>query len=386
MAELTLAPTVLRWARETYGLELLEAADVLGVSTATLEAWEAGELTPSLPELRAMADRYKRQLATLLMARPPTVDEPRVADLRRRSDFTPPRLTPGMHMALRTARRQQLTLARLIEDAGRLQLASGMVTSNSSPEVTAAEQRSRLDVTLEDQAGWSNVSAAFRAWRSLLEEQGVLILQLTFGEEDIRGFSLPDDLVPTIAINTQDAVAGRTFSLFHEFCHLLLGEGGVCAPSVAMRYPTTSESIERFCNRFAGAFLVPLDALLGLSEARRLGEMAELPVESDFRALRDTFKVSSQVLWYRLHEAGLVDDQRYRDLWVRWAVQGPPPPRQGGTGRDRAQLSLDMNGRRFVNAVVEAEYRGHLSFADAIDSVRVRSNEWEHLAALARAE
>jgi transcriptional regulator with XRE-family HTH domain len=65
----TVNPEILSWARETAGLTLEAAAEELdihdtrGITAAQrLAALETGEVTPSRPILRRMAEKYRRPL------------------------------------------------------------------------------------------------------------------------------------------------------------------------------------------------------------------------------------------------------------------------------------------------------------------------------------
>ena len=71
-------PDILRWARETAGLTLGEAADRIALGAARgadgaqrLAALEAGEVTPTRPLLVRMAKQYRRPLLTFYLAAPP---------------------------------------------------------------------------------------------------------------------------------------------------------------------------------------------------------------------------------------------------------------------------------------------------------------------------
>ncbi|MGZ9034940.1 MAG: ImmA/IrrE family metallo-endopeptidase [Rhodospirillales bacterium] len=58
---------------------------------------------------------------------------------------------------------------------------------------------------------------------------GVLVFQATRVEMDeVRGFSIAEPVLPVIVVNRKDAPSGRTFSLLHEFTHLLLRRSGIC--------------------------------------------------------------------------------------------------------------------------------------------------------------
>jgi len=74
--------------------------------------------------------------------------------------------------------------------------------------------------------------------------------------EEIRGFSLVrEERPPVIVISSQDSPNGRIFTLFHEYSHILLEESGLCIPSEVI--DKGQQDVEKFCNEFAGNFLVP---------------------------------------------------------------------------------------------------------------------------------
>ena len=52
---------------------------------------------------------------------------------------------------------------------------------------------------------------------------------------------------------------------------------------------------------------------------------------------------------------------------------------------DRPERSLNTNGRRFVSMIMEAEDRGLISFADALDYLRIKERELPKLIELASA-
>jgi Zn-dependent peptidase ImmA (M78 family) len=69
-------------------------------------------------------------------------------------------------------------------------------------------------------------------------------------------------------LNGGDAQVGRTFSLLHELCHLILRDGGLCLPGDDRIREETD--LEALCNRVAGATLVPAESLLAEPIVRRV--------------------------------------------------------------------------------------------------------------------
>lgn len=75
-------PNILRWARETAGLTLEEAADKLNLNEARgisgedrLAAYEGGETVPSRPLLVRMSKQYRRPLIAFYLSSIPRTAE-----------------------------------------------------------------------------------------------------------------------------------------------------------------------------------------------------------------------------------------------------------------------------------------------------------------------
>src|ERR1700738_295853 len=80
--EALVEPDMLRWARETAGLSLEQAARSEQTSQKKIEAWESGDKRPSMSQLRRMAVAYKRLLSDFYLPAPPA-ENPLPHDFRR---------------------------------------------------------------------------------------------------------------------------------------------------------------------------------------------------------------------------------------------------------------------------------------------------------------
>src|SRR5690606_22504959 len=125
--------------------------------------------------------------------------------------------------------------------------------------------------------------------------------------DDCRGFTIYDDRnAPIIVVNkTEDYDPARTFTLIHEYCHLLLREPGISDQD-------DRNPVEAFCNRFASAFLMPRAILREL-----LPNWPNQPVEWDFDDIVSwsaRLKVSQQALALRLESLGIAPVGYYQRL------------------------------------------------------------------------
>ena len=316
-------PRVLRWARESVGVGRQEAADRLSVEAVLIEAWEEGDEQPTFGALRELSTFYRRPMAAFLLTDLPK-DPPAPADFRAAKNGSRYLLTPATRHALNRAFERREVAAEL-ERAEHDRRATGrpvLDDERTPPAVAASEIRAKLGITIDEQRAWKNPNRALNAWRRALERQGVLVFAMTMPRNEVRGFSISGaGGPPVIVLNTADTEPGRIFTLFHEYGHVLMGTGGICLPSTAPER-LSLEGRELYCNRLAGAVLVPAEILRATPEAIRLGG-AEMPTDGAISAVAGTFSVSKQVLWYRLRDLGMISRQRFAAKWPGWLSQKP---------------------------------------------------------------
>jgi len=245
-------PEVLRWARESAGYSLRQAADKINIDKWYLETVEGGSELLSLREAERAADAYERPLAALFLPEPPD-EEPQEVQFRRLPGTPSP---PWGHEIQLTARKvtERQTAAREIYEALEESPPWPRVAESftSAPrESLAARARQVLSVAREEQRSWTQDKyASLRGWRTAVEALGVLVMQQgPVSIDEMRGFaSLEPSAVPAILVNSKDDPRARAFTLIHEFGHLILASRGE---------QTVGNRAERWCEEFAGRVLMP---------------------------------------------------------------------------------------------------------------------------------
>ena len=114
--------------------------------------------------------------------------------------------------------------------------------------------------------------------------------------EELSGFSLLQGELAAICINDNEATEGaKIFTLFHEYCHLLLRQTGISDQN-------EENEVEKFCNRFAASFLIPKQALLQLiGDVSRPCDFSD----RDVKRFSNRFKVSNSAMALRLEKLKL---------------------------------------------------------------------------------
>ncbi|MCM5555320.1 XRE family transcriptional regulator [Pleomorphomonas sp. NRK KF1] len=297
----TIKPALLVWARETAGYDLLTAAQKLGVEEVKIVAWESGEDQPSIPQLRKLAELYKRPLAVFYLSAPPLTFQP-MHDFRRLPDFGGRHFSPELTLEIRSAQQRRELALELIDDADGAPQRFELSTSiKEDPEKVGAFVRGALGIDYQLQARWRDPRVAFHAWRSRVEDKGVLVFQASRVESsEASGFAVWADVLPVIVVNRKDVYPRRVFSLLHELTHLMLHQSGVSDLDANGARPIDDERLEMFCNHVAGAALVPEDLLLGETIVLERGFGRHEWSDPEIKSLALTYSVSRETIVRRL--------------------------------------------------------------------------------------
>ena len=362
-------PAVLKWARESAGLGVQQTAKRLNSSTETVEGWETGSKQPTIRALETLATMFKRPLAAFFLPEPPR-EQPIPTDFRVLPGKERPALSKKTRLAIRRAQRLQALAKEMLEE---MHIAERPVTARTTlradPEKVARTERERLGIGLEVQFGWERPSEAFRAWREAVEALNVLVFQFSMPLTEARGFSLTDTELPAIVVNGSDIMPARTFTLFHEYAHLMLETGGLCLLNESLGID--SIPVEKFCNHFAGALLVPAEALLGDDRLRRGLPPGGLD-EADLIAIANRFKVSRQVIWRRMLVTRLISSGIYRARLSSWEREATKAPQRARFWLPPARRCVQERGRMFGSLVLEAKDRDLITYKDVADFLSIR--------------
>lgn len=368
-----ITPSVLDWAISESGYSHKEIADAIGVSIETFEQWKSGDPKPTLTQARKLATKLHRPLASFLLPSPPH-SRPLAVEFRKPLGQQR-KLRPIERQHLRRAARLQEILSWVATELGMSVLQTPSESLNESPVSVAKRTRDLLHVSATSQMAWPSSSMAFDYWRAALESSGHIVFLFSLGKDSCRGFSIWDDYAPVVAINTAWNEEARIFTLFHEFGHLITRTSSACVESI--RTSTNADPVERWCERFAAAVLMPASAIEG-----SLAEYGWRPGDSITNLtlasrIARRFRVSLRAAVIRLIELGTAS----------WELYDAIPPISdkkgeggGGGGRKRAQIREDQFGSRATSLLVKAVEKDVLSRSQAIDFLDIPDTAFDALA------
>jgi Zn-dependent peptidase ImmA (M78 family)/DNA-binding XRE family transcriptional regulator len=358
-------PDVLRWARETVGVTLSDAATRAGVSEARILAWESGEEEPTVAKLRALAKLYQRPLSVFFLPRPPTTFDA-MRDFRRLPGIADHAWSRPLHKVYRRALEQQTVAAELLEADNETPDASvPRATLDIPTEDAGTMARRALGVSFGKQFAWLRPEESFAGWMEAVEATGVYVLRTSeVALEEMRGFSISTGPIPIIFVNALDFPRGQVFTLLHEFAHLMLREGGLCD----LLEPDSGQGrqVEAWCNAVAAATLMPASAFLDNDVLRPPGVrtwddevLSQLSARwgaSREAVLRRLVTLHRATMAFYLqkrveYQAAYAQHREEERLRRKQSRGGPPPYRMAV--RDR--------GRPYVRLVLDAYQRDQIT-------------------------
>lgn len=380
-AEALINPELLVWARESANLTIPEAASKVQVAPERLEEWESGNGRPSIAKLRELGRVYHRPIAIFYLPRAPKTFMA-MRDFRRLSGTVAARASYQLQFEMRRAHDRREIALELLDDLGeRPPRFVGEISAGTDPDDAAALLRGYIGVGREEQLSWRAPHEALNAWRTALEHAGLLVFQaFRVDLEEMRGFSIAEDPLPVIVVNSADTPLGRTFSLAHELAHVALRRGGVCdMVDDASRSPE-EQSLEVFCNRVAASVLLPADWILQDTEVRQHRGMEWS--DTDIRRLARRYSVSREAFVRRLLTLRKTDESFYRRKREelieeyrrkREEQKGFAPP---------DAVALARAGDYFTRVVLDSYHREYITSADVADYLDVKL---KHLDTIERA-
>jgi Zn-dependent peptidase ImmA (M78 family) len=356
-------PTMLIWMREQSGFnDPGEVDKELDLADGTIASWEQERSDPTIANLRLVTRLYDYPLSYCFLSATPI--QPPITDYRGRSLNGNKTFSRETMQALREFRRL-VRLSRVLHEM------SGTDTefkkrANSeqmnSPLALAAGEMVQLGITKEQRDSWKDSWDAFWSWRLAIEGQGIITISLPLPSKECRGAAIYEESsVPSVLTNSNEASTAQSFTLLHEYAHLIRRSSGLV---VCDQFPSEEET---FANRFAAFILVPTELLRAELNSKGLNIHREWWSDDQLRDLARPFRVSLDVIAIRLETLDLAPSGFYRRKREMWDQRRQSSG--GGIGRtinkrERARVKF---GNRLFEQALDAVDRGHLSAIDLAD-------------------
>jgi Zn-dependent peptidase ImmA (M78 family) len=202
------------------------------------------------------------------------------------------------------------------------------------------------------------------------------VFHIKLPTNELRAFSFNDTPI-CIVIGTNDSSTGKTFSLFHELGHVVRRQSGLCNP---FKEGVSSQTIEGWCNMFAGELLMPIELMeLEGSTLRQLNGTDER-TQSQIARIAKKFKVSRYALLTRALVLDWIKQRQY-DLLVETMGLSIPGKDFGRAHPDAvsAKRCLSKCGVRLVSLVLYGMQKGIINIGSASDYLGTKPENLSNL-------
>lgn len=370
VARVQINPTVLAWAMSESGATPRQLAEVTHRDVGVVDAWLQGKEFPHGGDVQKLSIFLSRPRQFFFLPRPPDKSKSKVnrrAALVDTSDATPEELA-----AVRSVARLQTISRWSLEQLDEEPIAFPS-RGHQSPERYAETVRTWLGWDISKQVKAGSKSRVFRDLRQAVEDAGALVFLRRLGETNSRGFSLPDDYVPAICVNASFTLGSvRSYTLLHELAHLARGD--------AVLHHEQDSAAERWCERFAAAFLIPSADLQDYLSKGRVAKTGPDDIDR-VRLVSNRYGASWESVAWRLVELRLAP----KSLITK--IKQNQEPKDGGFNPDADPRTtsvhrLDEFGREFSRLIISAMGDEHLSALDAKKYLRVDSRQLSEMANL----
>ena len=357
---------VLVWARESIALTRNQASEKTGISFKRIVQFEEGEKLPTLVELKSLSKIYRRTIATLLLSNVPkekplpndrrTVDSKVLGSFHEKTlmSIRKARAIAQSYVELRTELDQNITKLNVF------------ASINDDPKSVAKNIRDSLN--LKEIREISDDNYALEAYIEKIESLGIAVFQLSLTQDNLRGFSIVDDIIPIIGIKRGgETTTSKIFTLFHELGHILLNEGGLCDLN-----GLSNIEIEKWCNAFAAEVLIPTADLLKMAlviDYKSRGEKNWS--KKDLIILGKYFHAGPLAMLRSLLENKLTTSNYYKQKHQKWNTPQFGRAKQP-EGRNIAKETIKEKGKTYILMAFNAFDQNRIDLKDLSDFLGVK--------------
>ncbi|RPD39448.1 XRE family transcriptional regulator [Chitinophaga barathri] len=317
-------------AREARGLSQEQLSNMLhGITQATLSNFETGRLDLNEDSVSKIA--HALNFPITLFKHEAQFNRISKFYYRKRSSFPAKEIVP-LEAKIDIIRRAYSEFLRSIEFEFK-ELPKIPVSGKNNPEVIA--KYIRLFLGLNEGPIDNPVS--------IIEKIGIPVLFLDVKSDKFSGMVVETDKnKPLIVINKNMPNDHKKFTLAHELGHLVMHNAFTEDPEFFERLEDR-ETVEKEADRFAGAFLIPAEQARYTFRPLTYSRLSDLKLH---------WKVSKQAIIYRAKDLGIIDDVKFKTLFIELSRFGE---------RKKEKLEIQIDEPKLLKMIINA-FEKHLGY------------------------
>jgi len=276
-------------ARIQRGITQAELAEALGISKQAISQYENGKKKPESKTLIAMARYFNKPVDFFLR---PVAASLENVEFRKRASLKGKKLD-AVKASILDKLEPYLELEKILGLDPSFQNPLSSISIHQMEDVEEA-----AELMLKK---WKLGLNPIPNILEMLEEKGIKVIHTELDKKFDGLSTMVDDRIPIIVLNTSMDSLRLRFTAMHELGHLLL----------SIPEDTDHKKKEAYCNRFAGAMLLPRRALLNeLGQGRRRIGFSELI------PIKEYYGISLAAIMYRMKDLEILPEAVLRRFWA----------------------------------------------------------------------
>lgn len=287
----------LKQARKIAGFSLRALADLVSLSHAAIKKYEDGDVYPSSDVLLKLAKVLNVRVDFFFRPIKVTLEN---VKFRKRKKL-PSKSEEAIKFEVISQIERRLELENLYPSSP---VPNFKFPSDFPQKIHRMEELELIAEQLRNY--WKLGSAPIHDLIDSFESQGVRVFIVDTDEEHFDGLSTLINDQPIIVISAKWPGDRQRFNLAHELAHYIL-----------INRLSNQLDEEQACNRFAGAFLFPREAVFQIvGKQRHAIEWQELIL------LKEQFQISMEAICYRLKDLEVIQEFYFKSLMIRYKQKG----------------------------------------------------------------
>lgn len=278
-------------------LSLKEAGYLLNMSAPAVSKYEKGEIIPNSQKLIEFANAYSVKVVDLLKSY--SVPEMKFDAFRKKQRLQGQNLEL-LKNVIKNKVSDYLEIIELNKHESNNTKLKKYICNNFEDAEIAAE-KFRNDYKL-------SINQPISDLINVLENLGIIIIQIENPNErfaDFDGLSEFVNNIPIIVLLDDIDGARQRFTVAHELGHLVLD------------VKNDNLNNEKLCNMFAGALLMPKDAVI-----KEFGKSRNKISFYELVAFKKEYKVSMSATIYRLRELNIISEYSFKNINIFFSKNG----------------------------------------------------------------
>ncbi len=320
-------------ARKLKQLSQQELADEIGVSKQMISKYEKGLSLPDSSKLLLLSKVFDQKVDYFF--RSFNVDLGQV-NFRKRSNFSIKKENSLKELV-------KIKLENYISIEETLSLAIGFENPIKNDKIKSLKDIEKVVGKIRKY--WKIGIDPLHNIIQLLEDNGIKVIELENVDLKFDGLAtIINEKYPVIVINKKFPIERKRFTLLHELGHLLLN-----LPACEI------SKEEKFCNKFAAEFLLPLNIILKEYGGKR--QNITLP---ELISTQKKYGMSIPAIIYRLVDAKILSTDRHRKFYQKINFN-PSLKKEINASR----FETPENSSRYESLVYRALSEEHISLSKA---------------------